>query len=94
MSAAKCPGQDPRFLKPQDVAEVKCPDCGAPVEFWPDEQMRKCPGCGRRSTNPQNSMKCLEWCRHAEKCLAAIRGESSVSVAPLPDMRPSRRREQ
>lgn len=83
MSRLKCPGQDPRFLKAQDIAEVKCPGCGRAVEFWPDELVRKCPGCGRRLANPKSSMKCLAWCRYAPQCLAAIRGEGSTSIGPL-----------
>jgi len=83
MSRVKCPGQDPRFLKAQDIAEVKCPTCGGVVEFWPDEFARKCAGCGQRLANPQNSMKCLAWCRHAAQCLAAIRGEGSTSIGAL-----------
>lgn len=82
MSHLKCPGQDSRFLKAQDVAEARCPECGRLLEFWPDELMRKCPGCGRRLANPQNSMKCLSWCRHAAQCLAAIRG--GVPDTPVP----------
>ena len=78
MTPAKCPGQDPRFLKAQDIAEAPCPQCGRMVEFWPDEPVRKCSGCGRRLTNPENSMKCLAWCRYAAQCLAAIRAESGA----------------
>ena len=83
MSFSICPGQDPRFLKAQDVAEVKCPECGRLVEFWPDELVRECSACGRRFTNPEQSMNCLNWCRYAAQCLAAIRGESSTVIGPL-----------
>lgn len=83
MNSARCPGQDPRFLRPQDVAEVQCPNCGRPVEFWPDEPVRKCRGCGHRFVNPKNAMTCLQWCRYAAQCLAATRGESGALVAPL-----------
>ena len=83
MSSMKCPGQDPMFLKAQDIVETRCPQCGKQVEFWPDELMRKCPGCGRRFANPENSMKCLEWCRYAAQCMAAIRGEDESQLGPL-----------
>jgi len=83
MIPLRCPGQDPRFLKAQDIAEMQCPDCGRTVEFWPDELLRKCPGCSRRLANPENSMKCLAWCRYAAQCLAAISGESGATIAPL-----------
>ncbi len=83
MSGVKCPGQDSRFLKAQDIAEAECPKCGRAVEFWPDEFVRKCRGCGWRLANPKSSMKCLAWCQHAAQCLAAIRGEDSATIGPL-----------
>ena len=82
MNRANCPGQDSRFLKAQDIAETRCPECGRAVEFWPDEFVRKCSGCEARLVNPKTSLKCLAWCRHAAQCLAAIRGEGSATVAP------------
>lgn len=83
MNSMKCPGQDPRFMKVQDVAEAPCPECGHVVEFWPDELMRRCPGCGNRFANPENSLKCLEWCRYAAQCMAALRGEEDPWGGPL-----------
>jgi len=83
MTAAKCPGQDPMFMTSQDVAEVKCPGCGHVVEFWPDELVRKCRNCGRRVANPTDSMKCLEWCRHAAQCMAALHADGDGWMEPL-----------
>jgi putative nucleotidyltransferase with HDIG domain len=74
MSQMKCPGQDARFFKAKDIVEVACPGCGHLVEFWPDELVRKCRACGRRFSNPKNSMKCLNWCRYAAQCLSAMQG--------------------
>ncbi|MHC4481312.1 MAG: HD domain-containing protein [Planctomycetota bacterium] len=82
-SMKKCPGQDPAFMKARDVAEVHCPQCGHMVEFWPDELMRRCVSCGNRFPNPENSMKCLEWCRYAAQCMAALRGADDSWLAPL-----------
>ncbi|MGD2173874.1 MAG: HD domain-containing protein [Candidatus Brocadiaceae bacterium] len=84
MTPLKCPGQDPRFMKASDVAETSCPGCGQRVEFWPDELLRKCPGCGSRLANPNNALKCLEWCEHAAECLEAIR-DADGGLAPLRD---------
>ena len=83
MSTIRCPGQDPMFLKAQDIVEATCPQCGRPVEFWPDELVRKCRACGHRLANPGNSMKCLEWCRYAAQCLAALRGGDESWIGPL-----------
>ncbi len=83
MSSNKCPGQDSIFMQARDVAEVKCPRCAQVVEFWPDELVRKCPACRHRFTNPENSLKCLQWCAYAKQCLAAIRGEDDSWIGPL-----------
>jgi putative nucleotidyltransferase with HDIG domain len=71
------------FLKAQDIHEATCPQCGHVVEFWPDELVRSCRGCGHRVLNPGNSMKCLEWCRYASECLAAVREGDDSWIGPL-----------
>ncbi|MCD6416660.1 MAG: HD domain-containing protein [Planctomycetes bacterium] len=81
MSPLRCPGQDSRFFKSEDIAELACPRCGKPVEFWPDELVRKCQACGYRFANPENSLKCLQWCPYAAQCMEAMGGESGI--APL-----------
>ena len=82
MSALKCPGQDSRYLKPQDVTEVVCEQCGGTVEFWPDEYVRSCRGCGRRIANPRLDLRCLEWCEHAEACIAGLKEAKSGGSRP------------
>ena len=44
---SKCPRQDPNNLKIADVFEIACPGCGEKMEFFKDEQQRKCPQCGQ-----------------------------------------------
>jgi putative nucleotidyltransferase with HDIG domain len=68
----RCPGQDQRFWKPDDIFEVHCPDCGQPVEFFKDELKLKCRNCGRMVVNPKIDLGCAEWCKYAEKCLSAV----------------------
>ena len=65
----RCPGQDLRYLRPDDVYEVACPSCGARVEFIRDDRSRKCPSCGARFRNPGFDMRCAGWCPHAKECL-------------------------
>lgn len=65
----KCPGQDQRFWKPQDIFEVKCPGCSQVVEFFKDEPKLKCRNCGQMVVNPKIDLGCAEWCRYAERCL-------------------------
>lgn len=69
MGKIKCPGQDTRFWRPQDVFEVECGECGASVEFFKDDAYRRCPTCGTRITNPKLSLGCAQWCRYAKECL-------------------------
>ena len=65
----KCPGQDNRFWTPEDITEVPCRGCGALVEFFKTDGVRRCPTCGVQVTNPQVALGCAQWCAHAQKCL-------------------------
>jgi putative nucleotidyltransferase with HDIG domain len=65
----KCPGQDQRFWKPEDIFEVPCTGCGQAIEFFKDEPKLKCRKCGHIVINPKIDMGCAEWCRYAEQCL-------------------------
>ena len=64
----RCPGQNTLFWKPDDIYDVKCPNCGAPVEFWKDDSKRSCK-CGHRFLNPKRDLGCLEYCKYAEDCM-------------------------
>ena len=35
----KCPGQDSRYWKPGAIFEALCPECGAGVEFFKDDNL-------------------------------------------------------
>jgi len=65
----KCPGQDQRFWKPEDIFEVECSNCGKAIEFFKDEPKLKCRGCGHVVVNPKIDLGCAEWCQYAEQCL-------------------------
>lgn len=72
----RCPGQNTLFWKPDDIYDVKCPSCGAPVEFWKDDSKRSCK-CGHRFLNPKRDLGCLEYCKYAEQCMPDMfQGES------------------
>ena len=72
----RCPGQNTMFWKPDDIYDVKCPSCGAPVEFWKDDSKRSCK-CGHRFLNPKRDLGCLEYCKYAEQCMPDMfQGES------------------
>jgi endogenous inhibitor of DNA gyrase (YacG/DUF329 family) len=65
----RCPGQDPRFWKPGNIFDVKCPGCGKNVEFFKDEPKMKCRNCGRTMANPKLDLGCAQWCQYAQQCL-------------------------
>jgi hypothetical protein len=67
--AMKCPGQDSRYWKPEDIFELLCPACAAAVEFFKDDKWRACPKCGQFVKNSNLDLGCAEWCSAAEQCL-------------------------
>jgi predicted amidophosphoribosyltransferase len=69
MDTPRCPGQDMRSWKPEDIFEVACPSCGDEIEFWKDEPVRVCAKCGREIRNPRMDLGCAKWCKSAEQCL-------------------------
>ena len=71
----RCPGQDQRFWKPDDIFEVQCPGCGKAIEFFKDEPKLKCRKCGRMVVNPKIDLGCAEWCQYAEQCLGTSVGK-------------------
>ena len=68
----KCPGQDMRYWKPSDIFEAQCPTCGKTVEFFKDDAMRKCGGCGLRVANPHLDFGCASYCKFAAQCLKEL----------------------
>jgi HD superfamily phosphohydrolase YqeK len=65
----RCPGQDQRFWKPEDIFEVQCPECGKNVEFFKDEPKLRCRKCGQIVINPKIDLGCAEWCQYAAQCM-------------------------
>lgn len=75
MRINKCPGQDTRYWKAEDISERTCPYCGATIEFWKTDIRAKCPGCGRKVANPGFNLGCAEWCAYAKECLGTDMSE-------------------
>jgi ribosomal protein S27E len=50
----KCPRQENRDWSPEEEFEVECPGCGQSMEFFKDEEKRKCRKCGQMVKNPQH----------------------------------------
>jgi putative nucleotidyltransferase with HDIG domain len=75
----RCPGQDQRFWKPEDIFDVKCSGCGKPIEFFKDEPKLKCRNCGQMVVNPKIDLGCAEWCQYAEQCIAvSVKNEANI----------------
>ena len=68
MSEHKCPGQDQRYWKPEDIFFAPCPFCSAQIEFWKDEPVRTCSGCQREVRNPRFDLGCADHCKHGREC--------------------------
>jgi hypothetical protein len=66
----RCPGQDQRFWKPEDIFEVRCHGCGYTVEFFKDEPKLNCRKCGQMVANPKIDVGCAECCQYARQCTA------------------------
>ena len=80
---SKCPGQDTRFWKPNDVYNVECPKCGKPVEFFKDDIRRRCKKCGHMFINPRLDLGCARWCQYADQCIGAIGKEEFKEIIIL-----------
>jgi Zn ribbon nucleic-acid-binding protein len=79
----KCPGQDTRFWKPNDVYTVECPQCGKPVEFFKDDIRRRCQNCSHMFINPKLNLGCARWCQYADQCVGAIGKEEFKEIITL-----------
>jgi len=90
MAIRRCPGQDTRCWKADDVHEETCPHCGAAIEFWKDEVRRRCRNCGKMVANPKVDLACAVWCKHAAECLglaARPDAEGPLCDALIDDMK-------
>ncbi len=65
----KCPGQDTRYWKPDDIFDLPCPVCDTAVEFLKTDSRRTCQNCGYSFRNPRLELGCAKWCAYAEECL-------------------------
>lgn len=68
----KCPGQDSRYWKPDDIFQAKCPNCDQEMEFFKDDTVRRCKNCGHKFLNPKMDFGCASYCQYAEQCLGDL----------------------
>lgn len=78
MPISRCPGQDNRNWKSEDLTDAACPNCGRAMEFWKTEARRRCTGCGKNVLNPNLDIGCAKWCKQAADCLGLTPGGSRV----------------
>src|SRR5665647_2380578 len=81
MNIARCPGQDRINWTAEDIFDLLCPSCGTAIEYFKDDQCRKCPGCGAVVQNPRFDNGCAAWCAAAENC-SIMRGVLSSASTP------------
>ncbi len=75
----KCPGQDTRFWKPEDIFTLDCQHCGNEIEFFKDEPFLNCRKCGSEIRNPRINLGCAKWCKFADQCLGKTSGGDAAS---------------
>ncbi len=79
MPSSSCPGSDGRDIH---AVEVACAHCGTTVEFFSDEQRRRCQSCGESVTR-KAVPACAAWCPSAASCLGADRYKELVESGNL-----------
>jgi hypothetical protein len=65
-----CPGQNTAWWTKDDIFEIECPNCKTSIEFFKDDQTRKCSKCRHKFYNPKLDMGCAEYCKFVDKCTA------------------------
>lgn len=76
----KCPGQDSRELT---ASLHPCPNCGAKVEMFSDEQRRRCHNC-REMIFREQVPTCVAWCQAAKECLGPERYARAMEALGKP----------
>ncbi|MBI4981551.1 MAG: phosphohydrolase [Candidatus Omnitrophica bacterium] len=61
----KCPGQDDRNLKSENIV---CSQCGYKAEIFSDEVKVKCAKCGNLICR-KRLPSCVDWCKYAKECI-------------------------
>jgi hypothetical protein len=80
MNLLRCPGQDMRFWKPEDIFEIPCSHCGNAIEFFKDDPTRTCRNCGMKVRNPKVDLGCARWCHYAAKCVGPQQQETDAAA--------------
>ena len=84
MADFRCPGQDMRYWKPDDIFTLKCPHCDNEIEFFKDEPFRICSACKAEVRNPKINLGCAKWCKFAKECLGPL-ADQYTNVASMCD---------
>jgi len=84
MADFRCPGQDMRYWKPDDIFILKCPHCDNEIEFFKDEPFRICSACKAEVRNPKINLGCAKWCKFAKECLGPL-ADQYTNVASMCD---------
>jgi hypothetical protein len=75
----KCPGQDDRNIKSENI---RCPDCGYQAEIFSDEIKVKCPKC-KGLICRDRLPSCVDWCKAAKECIGEEKWKKLKGGKPL-----------
>jgi len=81
----KCPGS--KNIKEPVPDIFTCPNCGAEVEVWTDEHIRRCSSCGKSVVREMDSAWCIQWCQYAKECIGIEKYEELLKTGIISEDR-------
>ena len=67
------------------IIEKACPQCGHLIELFSIDAQMPCENCGFVAYN--DTLSCVQWCRHARKCVGDEMYEYMMKIADLQKVR-------
>jgi hypothetical protein len=63
------------------IIEKRCPNGGAEIELFSIDTQMPCEKCGFVAYN--DTLSCVQWCEHAEKCVGKEMYAKMMEIAKL-----------
>jgi len=77
----KCPGS--KSIREPVPEAFTCPNCGAEVEIWTHEHMRRCNSCGKTVVRDIDTGWCIQWCAYAKDCIGVEKYEELLEAGAI-----------
>lgn len=74
------------------IHEKICPQCGSIIELFSTDTEVACEKCGFLAYN--DTLSCVQWCKHAKKCVGDEMYEHMMQLAALQKQRAAEKRAQ